>query len=59
MARATEIITMSMREVDRLMTLQAVADGNMPTASAANRLGLCKRQVNRLLSRLARQAHRA
>lgn len=52
MARATEIITMSMREVDRLKTLQAVADGNMPAASAANRLGLSKRQVNRLLARL-------
>ena len=52
MARATEIITMSMREVDRLKTLQAVADGNMPAASAAHRLGLSKRQVNRLLARL-------
>lgn len=52
MARATEIITMSMREVDRLRTLQAVADGNLPGAIAAKRLGLSKRQVNRLLVRL-------
>lgn len=52
MAQATEIITMSMREADRLKTLQAVADGNLPAAIAANRLGLSKRQVNRLLARL-------
>ena len=52
MAQATEIITMSMREVDRFKTLQAVADGNLPGAIAAKRLGLSKRQVNRLLVRL-------
>ncbi|HYD62085.1 MAG TPA: hypothetical protein VEC35_17095 [Noviherbaspirillum sp.] len=52
MTRATETITMSMREVDRLKTLQAVADGNLPAAIAASRLGLSKRQVNRLLVRL-------
>lgn len=52
MAQATETITMSMREVDRLKTLQAVADGNLPAAIAASRLGLSKRQVNRILARL-------
>jgi transposase len=51
MARTSETITMSMREVDRLKTLQAVADGNLPVSIAANRLGLSKRQVNRLLLR--------
>ncbi|WP_163960411.1 ISNCY family transposase [Noviherbaspirillum galbum] len=42
---------MSMREVDRLKTLQAVIDGNLRAATAAQRLGLTKRQVNRLLQR--------
>jgi transposase len=47
----SRVITMSMREVDRLKTLQAVIDGNLRAATAAQRLGLTKRQVNRLLQR--------
>lgn len=45
------VITMSKREIDRLKTLQAVIDGNLRAATAAERLGLTKRQVNRLLQR--------
>ena len=50
MAR-TEIITMSMREVDRLKTVQAVVDGNLRPMAAATRLGLATRQVRRLVTR--------
>lgn len=48
---STETITMSMREVDRLKTIQALMDGNMTASTAADRLHLTKRQVNRLLHR--------
>lgn len=44
-------ITMSMREVDRLKAIQAVMDGNLTASTAAQRLHLTKRQVNRLLHR--------
>lgn len=45
------VITMSMREVDRLKVIQAVADGNLRPRHAAERLGLTTRQVERLLNR--------
>jgi hypothetical protein len=41
-------ITMSMRDIDRLKTIQAIIDGNLKASTAANRLQLTKRQVNRL-----------
>lgn len=44
-------ITMSMREVDRLKTIQAVADGNLKPMLAAQRLDLTTRQVQRLVRR--------
>lgn len=50
MAR-TEIITMSMREIDRLKTVQAVVDGNLRPMVAATRLDLTTRQVQRLVNR--------
>lgn len=50
MAR-TEIITMSMREVDRLKTVQAVVDGTLRPRVAAARLELTTRQVQRLANR--------
>lgn len=46
------MITMSMREADRLKTLQAVIDGTLTAAIAAKRLQLSKRQINRLLLRM-------
>lgn len=47
----TETITMTMREVDRLKTIQAVMDGVLTALMAADRLRLTKRQVNRLVMR--------
>lgn len=42
-------ITMSMRDIDRLKVIQAIIDGNLKASTAANRLQLTKRQVNRLV----------
>jgi len=47
----SEIITMSMREIDRLKTVQAVADGDLKPMVAAARLSLTTRQVRRLVTR--------
>lgn len=46
-----ETITMSMREIDRLKTIQAVVDGNLKPMVAATRLNLTTRQVQRLVNR--------
>ena len=46
-----EIITMTMREIDRLKTIQAVVDGHLKPARAAERLQLTPRQVHRLVKR--------
>jgi len=46
-----ELLTMSMREVDRLKTIQAVADGNLRAVTAAAKLNLSRRQVDRLTER--------
>lgn len=54
MAR-TETITMSMREIDRLKTVQAVVDGNLKPMQAARRLDLTTRQVQRLVNRYRRE----
>jgi hypothetical protein len=43
----TGTITMSMRDFDRLKTIQAVADGNLRAITAASRLQLTRRQVDR------------
>ncbi|MBK4737366.1 ISNCY family transposase [Noviherbaspirillum pedocola] len=48
---STELITMSMQEADRLKTIQLVIDGNLRASTAAQRLNLTKRQVNRLVQR--------
>jgi hypothetical protein len=48
---AIRMITMSMREIDRLKTVQAVADGNLKPGLAAQRLALTLRQVQRLVRR--------
>ena len=44
MAGTAATITMSMREVDRVKTAQAVVDRMLPTGLAAQRLGLCRRR---------------
>ena len=46
-----EAITMSMREIDRLKTIQAVVDGNLKPMQAAQRLGVTARQIQRLAKR--------
>ena len=47
--RAT--VTMSMRELDRLKVIQAVVGGELRCGLAAERLGMCARQVRRLAHR--------
>lgn len=47
----SEMITMSMRELDRLKTVQSVVGGNLKQIVAAQRLDLTARQVRRLVSR--------
>jgi predicted DNA-binding transcriptional regulator YafY len=47
---ATERITMTMRELDRLKVIEAVAEARLMTWRAAERLGLSRRQVERLVS---------
>jgi transposase len=46
-----QLISMSMQEVNRLRTIQLVIDGNLRASTAAQRLQLTKRQVNRLVQR--------
>jgi transposase len=50
-----ETITMSMREIDRLKTVQAVVDGNLKPMQAAQRLNLTTRQIQRLVNRYCRE----
>ena len=47
----TGIITMSVRELDRLKNIQAVIDGLLKPGLAAERLSLTDRQVRRLVNR--------
>ena len=51
----TATITMSMREVDRVKTVQAVVDRMLPVGPAAGRLGLSRRQLERLIVRYKAQ----
>ncbi len=51
MATKTEGITMGMRELDRLKTVQSVVDGNLKPGLAAQRLGITGRQLRRLVRR--------
>ena len=48
---STGMITMSMRELERLKAIQAVADGLLMPWRAAERLGISRRQVERLTGR--------
>ncbi|WP_141710860.1 helix-turn-helix domain-containing protein, partial [Paraburkholderia nodosa] len=47
----TGMITMSMRELDRLKVIEAVAEAQLMPWRAAERLGICRRQVERLVLR--------
>lgn len=55
MGATTGMITMSMREVDRLKTIQSVVDRMLRVGQAAERLGISLRQVERMLLRYAAQ----
>ena len=51
MATAAATITMTMREADRLKTVQAVVDRLLRVGQAAQRLGMSRRQIERLAAR--------
>lgn len=51
MAQPTATITMSMREADRLKTVEAVIDRMLPVGQAAQRLIISRRQLERLMQR--------
>jgi transposase len=53
MAAGTATITMTMREADRVKTIQAVVDRMLRVGQAAQRLGISRRQVERLVRRYA------
>src|SRR3954447_25853430 len=55
MTTTSGTITMTMREVDRLRTIQSVVDGMLMTWQAAERLHLSRRQVERLSVRYRSQ----
>ncbi|WP_058185087.1 helix-turn-helix domain-containing protein [Pseudomonas aeruginosa] len=44
-------VTMSMRELDRLKVIEAIIEGRLKPAAAAQRLRLTTRQVHRLVLR--------
>ena len=45
------VITLSMRELDRQKTIQAIVDGNLRPGLPAERLGLTDRQLRRIVAR--------
>ncbi len=47
----SEVITVSMQELDRLKTVQAVMDGQLRPSVAAERLDITDRQFRRLIER--------
>lgn len=51
MSTSAATITMTMREADRLKTIQAVVDRMLRVGQAAQRLGMSRRQIERLVGR--------
>ena len=51
MATPAATITMTMREADRLKTIQAVVDRMVGVGQAAQRLGISRRQIERIVHR--------
>jgi transposase len=49
--RQAELVTLNMRELDRLKMVQAIVEMGLKPGRAAERLGLSVRQVERLMSR--------
>lgn len=48
---ATGTITMSMRELDRLKAVEAIVEQRLMPRRAAERLGISRRQIERLVAR--------
>ena len=46
-------ITMTMRELERFKVIEAVCEHRLTMVRAAERLGLCERQISRLVRRYA------
>ena len=46
--RKPDTVTMTMRELDRLKVIQAVVEHSLPIWRAAEKLGLSRRQIERL-----------
>jgi len=57
MATPAATITMSMREADRLKTVQAVVDRLTRVGQAAQRLGMSRRQIVRAEVKLSHRAN--
>ena len=49
--RQIELVTLNMRELDRLKVVQAIVEMGLKPGRAAERLGLSVRQVERLVNR--------
>ena len=49
--RQAELVTLNMRELDRLKVVQAIVEMGLKPGRAAERLGLSVRQVERLVIR--------
>ncbi|MGF6531690.1 putative DNA-binding transcriptional regulator YafY [Paraburkholderia sp. GAS206C] len=49
--RQIELVTLNMRELDRLKVVQAIVEMGLKPGRAAERLGLSVRQVERLVQR--------
>ena len=49
--RRTELVTLTMRELDRLKMIQAIVETGVKPGRAAERLGLSVRQVELLVQR--------
>ncbi|WP_412101820.1 helix-turn-helix domain-containing protein [Paraburkholderia sp. XV] len=49
--KSATLVTLNMRELDRLKMIQSVVDMGLKPARAAERLGLTVRQVERLVAR--------
>ncbi len=55
----TALVTLNMRELDRLKVIQAVVDLGLKPGRAAERLGLTVRQIERLVIRTGSLVRRA
>jgi transposase len=57
--RQIELVTLNMRELDRLKVVQAIVEMGLKPGRAAERLGLSVRQIERLVQRDREGSHRS